>query len=392
MQSGEKEKLLVVDTVSLKILKTFDYEGNIQEVFPADNLEKIVFSTTAVENEKVYIYTFIASADDYSLKPVVGYALKMSTIIVAFNAQASEAYITDGSLTEQAFTSPFSTVAANGRKIASYPYYPFQVYKYTYANDRWTEIKDRELLRRVPIKKIQQYLVVADAMQNNQEVEKLLEKGRDIEITASEEVKIFFGAAPDFFIIYASDLKNAFQGLVYNQGSNKTIKCDETMFLGEKYYSELDIINFNPGKNEILFMTRDKEKNLFLFNYHSLLYKKLGNGILAVYVNKDMDTIYFLSERNKYLYFSESNLEVIRLAPFAREKISSRRDLNSIVDCSSSEQYFSTFNGELLKLDEERNFKYCQVSLAGSIYQPSPNQEKAAVFINGRFYILSWLK
>lgn len=391
MQSGEKEKLLVIDTVALKILKTFDYEGSIQEIFPANNLEKFVFSTTAAENEKVYIYTFIAAANNYSLQPVVGYALKMPTIVVAFNTQASEVYITDGSLTEQAFTSPFSTVAANGRKVAIYPNYPFQVYRYTYANDRWAEIKDRELLRGVPIKQIQQYLVVADALQNNQEVAKMLEKGRDIEITASEDVKIFFGSDPDHFIIYLSDLKNAFQGLVYDHESNKTKKFDETMFLGAKYYCELDIINFNPEKNEILFLTRDKVKNLFLFNYHSLFYKELGEGILAVCVNKDMDTIYFLSERNKYLYFSESNLEIIHLLPFAREKISSRHDLNSIIDCRSSEQYFSTFNGEILKLAEEGNFKNCQVSLAGSNFQPSPNQRKAAVFINGRFYILSWL-
>ena len=381
MQSGEKEKLLVIDTASLKIIKTFDYEGNIQEIFPSANLEKLVFSTTAVENEKVYIYTLIAAGNNYSLKPVVGYALKMPTVIVAFNAKASEAYITDGSLTEQAFVSPFSTVSARGRKIAIYPNYPFQVYRYTYANDRWTEIKDRELLRRVPIKKIQQYLVVADALQNNPEVEKLLEKGLNIDITSSEEVKIFFGANPDDFIIYFSDLKNAFQGLVYDQGSNLTKKFDETMFLGEKYYSELDIINFNPEKNEILFMTKDKEKNLYLFNYHSLLYKKLGNGILATCVNADTSTIYFLSERNKYLYFSESNLEVIRLAPYGREKNSSRRDLNSIIDCSNAnEQYFSTFNGELLKLDEEGNFNDCQVSLAGSIFQPSPDRRKAAAF------------
>jgi hypothetical protein len=392
MQSGEKEKLLVLDTVSLKIIKTFEYEGNIQEIFTSANLDKIVFSTTAVENEKVYIYTFIVVDNNYTLKPVIGYALKMPAIIVAFNAQASEVYITDGNLTEQAFASPFSTVAAYGRKTAIYPDYPFQVYRYTYANDRWAEIKDRELLRRVPIRKIQQYLAVADAMQSNQEVGKLLEKGRNIDITSSEEVKIFFGANPDHFIIYFSDLKNAFQGLVYDQGSSTTKKFDETMFLGEKYYSELDILNFNPEKNEILFMTRDKEKNLYLFNYHSLLYKKLGNGVLAACVNPDMDTIYFLSERNKFLYFSESNLEIVRLTPFARKKISSRRDLNSIIDCSNSnEQYFATFNGELLKLDEAGNFINCQVSLAGSTYQPSPDQNKAAAFINGRVYILSWL-
>jgi tetratricopeptide (TPR) repeat protein len=392
MQSGEKEKLLVMDTVSQKIIKTFDYEGNIQELFSSANLEKIVFSTSAVENEKVYIYTFINAATNYSLHPVVGYALKMTNIIVAFNDQASEVYITDGSVAEQAFTSPFSTVSAYGRKISVYPNYPFQVYRYTYANEHLTEIKDRELLRRIPIGKIQQYLAVADAMQNNPEVKKLIEKGRSIEITSSEDVKIFFSTDPDHFIIYFSDLKNAFQGLVYDQENNKTNKFDETMFLGEKYYSELEIINFNPNKNEILFLTKDKGKNLFLFNYHSLLYKKLGNGILAACVNPDLGTIYFLSERNKLLYFSETNLEVFRLAPFAREKINSRRDLNSIIDCSSANgQYFSTFNGELLKLDETGNFKNCQVSLAGSIYQPSPDKGKAAAFINGRFYILPWL-
>jgi hypothetical protein len=392
MLSGEKEKLLVVDTVSQKIIKSFDYEGTIQEMFASNHLEKIVFSTTAVDNEKVFIYTFFAATSGYSLQPVVGYALKMPSILVAFNAQASEVYITDGSLAEQAFASPFLTVSAYGRKVAVYPDYPFQVYRYTYANDHWSEIKDRELLRRVPISKIQQYLSVADAAENNQEVGKLIEKGRNIDITSSEEVKIFFGADPNRFIIYFSDLKNAFQGLVYDRESNKTTQFDETMFLGEKYYSELDILNYNPQKSEILFLTKDKEKNLFLFNYHSLLYKKLGNGILAAGVDKGMETIYFLSERNKFLYFSETNLEIVHLSPFAREKITSRHDLNSIVDCSNANvQYFTTFNGELLKLDENGDFKNCQVALAGTVYQPSPDKGKAAAFINGRFYILPWL-
>ena len=179
--------------------------------------------------------------------------------------------------------------------------------------------------------------------------------------------------------------------MVYDLGGNSVKPFDETMFLGDKYYSELDIVNFNPDKNEILFLTRDKGKNLFLFNYHSLLYKKLGSGILAACINPEMDTIYFLSERNKFLYFSESNLEIVRLAPYAKEKISSRRDLNAIVDCrSSSEQYFSTFNGELLKLDEEGNFKNIQVSLSGAVCQPSPDREKTAAFINGRLFVLPW--
>ncbi|HSQ35115.1 MAG TPA: tetratricopeptide repeat protein [Candidatus Binatia bacterium] len=391
MLSGEKEKLVILDAQNLKIIKTFDYEGSIQDVFPADGLDKIVFSTTAVENEKVYLYTLIVTERDYVLKPVVGYALKMASVLVAFNAQASDVYVTDGNLTEQAFVSPFSTLNAYGRKTAVYPNYPFAAYRYTYATERWQEIKGREALRRVPINKIQHYLAVADAMQDNPEVAKLLEKGRDIDLTASEEVKIYFGSDAGYFIIWFSDLKNAFQGMVYNLAGNSAKRFDETMFLGEKYYSELNIISFDPDKQEILFLTKDKEKNLYMFNYHSLLYKKLGSGILAVSVNPEMDTIFFLNERNKYLYFSESNLEIVRLAPYARERISSRRDLNAIIDCSGSHaRYFTTFNGELLKLDDEGVFSPVQVSLTGTVHQPSPDRKKAAAFINGRLFVLPW--
>ena len=393
MLSGEKEKLLIIDTTSMKAIKTFAYEGSIQDVFPSPRLDKIVFSTIAVENEKVYIYTLLAAGKEFVLKPVIGYALRMPSIIAAFNEQASDVYVTDGNLAEQAFASPFTTFNAYGRKVPIYPNFPYPVYRYNFASDNWSEIKKRDLLRRVPINEIQHYLVVADAMQSNSEVAKLVEKGRDIDITASEDVKIHFGADPDHFIIWFSDLKNAFQGLVYDRVKNSMNKIDETMFLGESYYSELDIINLNPEMNEVLFLTRDKEKNLYMFNYHSLLYKKLGNGILAVTVNPAMDTVYFLSERNKFMYYSEANLEIIHLQPYAREKVSSRHDLDAIIDCRSDHaQYFSTFNGELLKLDEERQFSLAQVSLTGTIHQVSPDMSKAAAFINGRIYVMPWLK
>ncbi len=90
------------------------------------------------------------------------------------------------------------------------------------------------------------------------------------------------------------------------------------MFLGEKYYSDLDIVAFHPEKYEILVRTRDKEKNLVLFNYRSLLYKKIGSDMLAAAVSPDMNFIYALAERNKYFYFSEANLEIIQLSPYDR--------------------------------------------------------------------------
>lgn len=391
LRSGEKEKLLVLDTVSLKTLKSFEYEGKIQDIFPSATLDKVVFSTTAAENEKVYLYTLIANADVFTLKPVVGYALKMPTILAAFNDSGTVAYFTDGSLSELAFISPFSTVSAYGRKMGVYPNFPFPVYSYTYANNRWTEIKNRESLRGVPLPHLRQYLLVADAVQNNPDVAQLLEKGKNINITSAEEMKIYFGRSENHFLLYFSDLKKAFQAWVYDRNSNKMVRFDEAMFLGEKYYSELDIQAFHPQKSEILVSTRDKEKNLVLFNYRSLLYKKLGSGVLAACATPDMSTIYMLSERNKYFYFSESNLEIIRLSPYDRKKINSRRDLNAFISCSGQNGiYFTTYNGELLKMDDAGNFSNPQVSMAGAIHQPSPDHRKVAAFINGRFFVLNW--
>ncbi|HEX7501771.1 MAG TPA: hypothetical protein VF451_00005, partial [Acidobacteriota bacterium] len=392
LSSGEKEKLLVLDAGSLKTVKSFEYEGNIQEIFPSPGLDKVIFSTTAAEGEKVYLYTLVAANDTYKLKPVVGYALNMPTVLVAFNPRGNAAYVTDGNLPELAFVSPFSAVSAYGKKTAVYPAYPFPVFSYSYANDGWSEVRKRAALNGVPLPALQQYLLVASAYQNNAEVAKLLEKGRNIDITSSEEMRLYFGASGSHFLICFSDLKNAFQAWVYDKRSNKLIRFDETMFLGEKYYSDLDIVAFNPEKNEILVRTRDKEKNLVLFNYRSLLYKKIGGNMLAAAVSPDMNYIYALAERNKYFYFSEANLEIIQLAPYNLKKFDSRRDLNDVVDCSDrGAAYFSTYNGELLKLDESGNFSRRQVSLAGAIHQPSPDKRKAAAFINGRLYVLDWL-
>jgi tetratricopeptide (TPR) repeat protein len=393
LRSGDKEKLLVLDAGSLKTIKSFEYEGAIQDMFASPKLDKIIFSTTAEENEKVYVYTLLTTADTYKLKPVVGYALKIPRIIAGFNDSGTIAYVTDASMPEMAFSSPFSTVSSLGRKVPVYPNFPYPVFSYTYARDLWTEIKNRNGLRGVNLPAVQQYLLVADAYQDNSEIAKLMDKGMSISITASEEMKLRFNEANSHFLLSFSDLKNAFQGWVCGMDSGKTMKFDETMFLGEKSYTDLDLIAFHPEKNEILVCTKDKEKNLVLFNYKSLIYKKLSSGVLATGVAPDGRTIYALTERSKSFYFSEANLEIIHLDPFNREKITARRDLNGIMDCRNPGRvYFSTYNGELLSLDEEGDFSTRQVSLAGSLYQPSPDNSQVAAFINGRVYVLSWMK
>lgn len=198
-------------------------------------------------------------------------------------------------------------------------------------------------------------------------------------------------ASEDYFLIRFSDLKNAFQAWVYERRNSRLTRFDETMFLGDKYYTDLDILAFHPEKGEILVSTRDKQKNLFHYNYRSLVYKKIASGLLAAAVSADGKIIYLLSEKNKQLYFSETGLEIIQVSPFNRSKVDARRDLNAIVDFSDrSALYVTTYNGELLKLDEEGRFSSRQVSLAGTTHQVSPDKRKAAAFINGRFYVLDW--
>jgi hypothetical protein len=375
----------------LKPIQSFAYEGVIQEIFAAPHLDKIIFSSTAPGNEKLYLYTLIAERNGYRLKPVVGYALNMARAQVAFNAGGTVAYVTDGSLSDMAFLSPFSTVGNLGRRQPIYPDHPIAVFSYSYAGNRWTQVRNREALRNVPLTVVRRYFAVADACRNHPEVAKLLEKGAGLDITTSEEMKILFAADDDHFLISFSDLKNAFQAWAYDAGRNRLTRFEESMFLGEKYYADLDVVAFHPGKDEVLVLTRDKHRSLYHFNYRSLLYKKIAGSTLKAAVAPDGNTIYLLAERSKSLYFSETTLEVIRLSPFHRSRVNSRRDLEDISDCAdASAVYFTTYNGELLKLDEEGKFTSRQVSLAGALHQVSPDKKKAAAFINGRIHILDW--
>ena len=391
LRSGEKEKITILDAASLNPIKSFTYEGAIQEIFPSPGLDKIIFSTSASENEKVYLYTLIEERNNYRLKPVVGYALDMARALVAFNASGTIAYVTDGSLSDMALMSPFSTVSSLGRRKSIYPDHPIAVFSYSYAGDSWTQIKKREPLRHVPLEVVRRYLVVSDACRDNAEIAKLLGKGAAIDITSSEEMKILFGSGDGHFLISFSDLKNAFQAWVYDAGRNKLTRFDESMFLGQKYYADLDVVAFYPEKDEILLLTRDKHRSLYQFNYRSLLYKKIAGNVLRTTVTPDGQTLYLLAERSQSLYFSETTLEIVCLSPYHLRKVNSRRDLEDINDCSDPHAiYFTTYNGELLKLDEEDKFTSRQVSLAGALHQVSPDKKRAAAFINGRLYVLDW--
>lgn len=389
VKSGEKERLTVLDAASLKPIHSFEYEGTVQEIFASPRLDKIIFSTSASENEKIYLYTLFAAGGGYRLKPVVGYALDMARAQVAFDDSGATAYVTDAGLADLAFSSPFSVVSGLGRRKPIYPDHPVAVFSYSFASDRWGPLRGREALRRAPLPLVRRYLAVADTAGANAEVAKLLEKGSRLDITSAEEMRILFAPGDREFLLVLSDLKNAFQAWAYDGG--KLARFDETMFLGRDQYSELDVVAFMPQQGEIVVVTRDKQRSLYQFNYRSRLYKKLASGVLGAALSPDRRSLYLLIERNQALYYSETALEVIQLSPFLRTRVSARRDLDAILDCSDRDTvYVTTYTGEMLKMDGEGGFSSRQVSLAGALHQVSPDKKKAAAFINGRLFVLAW--
>ncbi len=393
-KNGDNEELLAVSASGPPtIVQSFPYRGSIQDFFPSPGLDRCIFSTTAVENEKVYMYGFQLNGKNHIFRPLTAGPLKLVTVSAGFDPSGKTAYFTDGSIGAMAFESPFSSLAGYGKRVSIYPRFPFRVYTYGFSNGQLTEISGSRSLREAPIRDLQQYFQVADAFERNLDVGQLIRKGQQLEITASETVKIYFGKQTSSFIIYDADLKNAFQAVVYDALSNRAVKINETMFLGENKYAELDILSFEPGKKEILFLTRDKERTLILFNYGSLLYKKLENAVLKACYDKDSGKILVLSERNKFPYYSETNLGVISLNPYSKEKINSRKDLNEIIDCRGGGFYaFSTYNGETVRMDPEFRFISRGAAFDGILHVSSPDHRKIAAAINNRLYVLDWME
>ncbi len=372
------------------MLKDFKYKGSIQDVFVSPSLTKAFISTTAVENEKVYLYTLRVSVRNAVLTPVADYPLKMAAVQAAFGQEEQAVYFTDSSAADLFFESPFSFSGAYGQKFSVYPRFPFPVFGYNFSSDRLLEIKNSQVLRLLSIPDLQRYLLVADAYNRDAEVSQLIQRGQKLDITSSTYVKIVFPASPSHFIIFFSDSKNAFQALLYEGASNKTVRLDETMFLGENRYAELQIIHFDPAKKEILFLTKDKERELIFFNYSSLLYRKLGSGVLGVFLDEAKERVLALSERNRLPYYSETNLEVVALNPYAKQKINSRHDLIDVFAGPGNDSFlFATYNGEIVSMNEEYSLKSVGLSFADVPHAESPDGKTVAAFINGRLFVLN---
>ncbi len=75
-------------------------------------------------------------------------------------------------------------------------------------------------------------------------------------------------------------------------------KRDETMFLGAGKYAELDMLDFDPQRKELVVLTKGNDRTLIRFNYITYLHTHLAHKVLETYFSKEHD---FLSSNSSYL-------------------------------------------------------------------------------------------
>ncbi len=393
-ESGEAGKLFFIDPNDLKIVNVIGFSGELQDFFLSPDRKKFIFSTSAVLNQSVYIYAVEVSDSSPRMVLVSPRALPMPAVEVGFNYSGSLAYITDRRISKLAFESPFSMVSDIGKKTPVYPSYPFPIYKYNFTSRSMDtlDINDIKELGQVPIESVKKYYMVYEAYGSKSPIQSLMEKGKSLDLTSSEIVKIYFAYDLSAFVIYLSDLKNAFQALIFEYNNNQLYNTDETLFIGAGNYAEIILKDFNPENKEILALTSDKEKRLIAYNYQTFLSLELADKVIESYFDRNFGLHYILTERSEKSLFSETNLEIVSRAPFFREVVGSRRDLNQVLFTTADNQvYFTSFNGEVLMMDGEHKFFYVGPSVEGSLYAISPGHKKTAAFINERLYFLDSL-
>ncbi|MCX6581993.1 MAG: tetratricopeptide repeat protein [Candidatus Aminicenantes bacterium] len=394
-ESGESEKIFLIDLQKMQVVQAMSFNGKLQEIFASANRENMALCAAAKDNAGVYLYALSVMGRNIRLQPIWDKPLAMLSALVGFDRTGTQAYITDRKIESLAFESPFSQVGQYGKKKPVYPVYPFSIYKYNFVARklvRLTEVGPVESAP--PIDAVKKYALVANAFSTNSEVQTLVEKGQQLDLTSSEMVKTYFPAttaapgALTHFIIYISDLKNAFHGVAWDQSDNRATPVDETVFLGRDNYAELDILDFDPLKKEILVLTKN-EKDLILYNYKSQSSIRLAKVAFNVHYNRPDRMVYILNERSDKLLFAGSGLQAVSLSPYVNKSVASQKNLVDIISCGiNSEVYFSSGDGEIVKMDGEYNFSYVGPDMEGCVYAASPSEKRTAAFINGKLWLI----
>lgn len=245
-------------------------------------------------------------------------------------------------------------------------------------------------IKRVPSKTIKKYFYILNTYQTTKNIAELLKKGEKFDTFSSEMVKIRFSEDLGSFLIYLSDLKNSLQAIIFDIDTGETFELDSTMFLESGRFAGLDIIKFDSEKNTIIFVTKDKRKDMIVFNYKSKLYRNLLENYHDCTFDNEFNYIYVLTERDKKFFSTETLLNIISLKPYWKEEVSLKRNLKKILKGNALENVkFNTNDGEMLEMDLNNKFKYISPSYENTVFQYSSGNEKTAVFINKKLFIFN---
>ncbi|NIM17094.1 MAG: tetratricopeptide repeat protein [Candidatus Aminicenantes bacterium] len=387
-RSGDAGQLFFIQSEDLKVIKSFAYQGVMQKISPSEDRKKLIFATTSKKGLPVYLYAVEILERSINYKQLHAAPLPLPSVAVGYNKAGSLAYITDSLLAKLAFESPFAIVPQIGERTYIYESYPFPIYVQNFATGEFG-ILDMSWLAKVPIPCVKKYYAVFEAAGLKSNIQKLIEKGQKLDLTSSEIVKIYFANDLASFIIYLSDLTNAFQAIIFESFNNRILNIDETMFLGEDEYAEVELLNFDPWTKEILLTTKDENRTLIHFNYRTYIYIHPTDKVCEKYYDKKANRLYVLTERSKKGHFTETKLEIISFKPYSREIVDARRDLEKIhFNTIENDVYLSSFTGEWLRMDNEYKFHYLGPSFEGCLHAISPSRKKTAAFINGRLFLL----
>ena len=391
LYSGGDEKLYLVDFNKKKVISSYSYKGLLDGIYFSGSRDRIILETEDPGSRKTKLYAMIRNkAGSFQFRSIYTGNSDIPAFNVVFNVAGTIAYFVDKRIEKIAFDSPFAIVNRFGEKRPVYTGLSnFGLYKYNFANNRFTYLEEMDEINRINSDSIKKFLMVYNAASITKEIRKLLTKGEKLDSFSSEIVRIAFSRDLGSFLIYLADLKNSFQAVVFENETGKVRRIDSTMFLDKDRFAELEIVDFDSKQKSLIFSTKDKRRDLIMFNYNSRLYRKLVENYYSSCFSTDNKTLYILTERNKRYSLTETLFKIITIKPFWIEELPSRRDLKSVIRCDDpSVMMMSTNGGEYIEMDPENKFEYRSPSYDGSIFAYSSDGKKSAVYINRNLFLI----
>ncbi len=386
----DSDYLYIIDNEKIKVTDTFKLTGKFKQLFVSDSGNNMIISL--LRYNYTYLYSVTKRRNRYLIKKVNRNPLKIETVFVEFDERKNIAYITDNRIVNSIFESPFTVRLDLGVKKPYYPLYPFRIYSYNFNTLKYQRIKKYVDIEEINTSSVRKYYTIVEAYNFNSDIKSLIQRGEKLEIDSTDEIRISFSRDYTSFIIYSSDLDVPFYAIIYDTSDSSIISVHSKMISGQSKYIPVQLVDFWPERNEILFLIKDKRGNsLVKFNYKTYLSYLIASRYLSSFYNPSQNAIYVIKQRSYMGLYPETEVIVLTLDQLYKTIYKTNKDVERFVFHNDYKVYFTTFNGGLVKidlLDEAKDYKYIRPSLDGSVYDRLEGTTRSAAFINGKIFFI----